>query len=901
MTGGPRPGGSGPGSPWTKWSDDAEAEVAAELEAHFEGTVDLLVERGWTEEDARAEAERRFGDMARYRHTLERMAKRRKRRRRAAAVLRELGAALVSSARGLRRSPGISAGVVVTLALGIGANAAVFRVVDSLLLSPPEHVVRASEVRRLHQMISREPGELNAMTAFTYGDVRALRASDLPARFAAQVGTAETLGEGEGAERVRVARADSAYLPLLGVDATLGRAFTPDDHRASATPVALLGHALWTSRFGSDPDVLGRTLRLGDSRYELVGVLPEGFVGAERPAVDIWLPLEATAPDLWGGDWAQDPGVLAFHVLARVRPDTDQATLAGDARAVLMRSREDGYALEGTLHSVGTASLVPGDGPNPLPVVSVSRWLTGVALLVLLVACANVANLFLAQGERLRRETAVRLALGAGRRRITTELLARAVVLALLGAAGALALAAWGGGVLDELFLGGLELGTRPRNGRLLLFVGAAAMVAATLSGLLPALRAPGADLRWGLDGEGRSTTGRGALRRTLVAIQAALSAVLVVGALLFVMSLRAALRLDLGFDAERLVMVRIEAEEGEEPADLYRAGEEALLGASGVSSVTSTVAVPFVLLYGISARLPDADSPPTSPDGRLTVNAVGARFFETMGVPVLRGRPIEQGDLADGAEPVAVVSPAAARLLWPGQDPLGRCLIIGRGEAGCARVVGLAAEHAGTSFSLPDDPTAAAEMMAWVPLPVAGRASPSALLVRAQGKAGGAVEEVRRRMLTVGGVRYVEAEPLATFVDRQTRSWRLGATVFSLFGLIALAVAAVGLYGVLAYEVARRRREIGIRMALGARPGRVMGGVVLVALLTVGAGLAVALPTAAWGARRLGSLLFRVSPGEPMVFALAAGLLLATATLAAAVPAWRATRVDPREALAEE
>lgn len=879
-----------------------EAEVAAELDAHFQGTVDLLVERGWTEEDARAEADRRFGDVDRYRQTLERMAERRRRRRRAAMALRDLGATCVSAARAVRRSPGLSAAVVVTLALGIGANAAIFHVVDRLLLSPPEHVTRPHEVRRLHQMISREPGELNAMEAFTYGDVRALRAAALPARFAAAATwMPETLGEGDGAVRVRVARADSAYLPLLGVDAALGRAFTPDDHRADAPPVALLGHALWTSRFGSDRGVLGRTLRLGEGRYDVVGVLPEGFVGAEPPAVDVWLPLETTAPGRWGNDWATNQSILAFHVLARLRPGAAEATLADDARAVLLRSRGDRYGLRGELRSVGTASLVPGDGPNPLPVVSVSRWLAGVALLVLLVACANVANLFLAQGERLRRETAVRLALGAGQRRIAGELLARALLLALLGAASALALAMWGGNVLDDLFLAGMELGARPRNGRLLLFVVGAAIGAATLSGLLPALRAPGADLRHGLAGESRSTTGGGRLRRALVAVQAALSALLLVGALLFVLSLRSALRLDLGFDAERLVMVRVEAEEGEEAAGLYRAGEEALLRAPGVTSVTSTVAVPFELLYGISARLPDADSPPTSPDGeRLIVNAVGERFFETMGVPVLRGRAIERGDLTEGAEPVAVVSLSAARLLWPGQDPLGRCLVVGRGEAGCARVIGVAAEHAGTSFSLQSDPAAAAAMMAWVPLAVAGRAAPSALLVRLEGEAAAAVEGVRRRMLEVPGVRYAEVEPMPTFVDRQTRSWRLGATVFSLFGLVALAVAAVGLYGVLAHDVARRRREIGIRMALGARRSRVMGRVLLVALVTVGGGLAVALPVAAWGFGRLGSLLFQVSPREPVVFVLAAGLLLVTATLAAVVPAWRATRVDPREALAE-
>jgi hypothetical protein len=286
-------------------------------------------------------------------------------------------------------------------------------------------------------------------------------------------------------------------------------------------------------------------------------------------------------------------------------------------------------------------------------------------------------------------------------------------------------------------------------------------------------------------------------------------------------------------------------------------------------------------------------------------VNAVGARFFKTMGVRVLRGRGIERGDLAEGAEPVAVVSPAAAKLLWPDHsspgstalDPMGRCLAVRQVE--CARVVGVAAEHSGTSFALGLE--ADAPGMAWVPMSVAGRAAPSALLVRVEGGAPSAVASLRRRILAVPGVRYAEVEPMGTFVDRQFRTWRLGSTVFSLFGLIALGVAAVGLYSVLTYEVARRRREIGIRMALGAHPRRLVGRVLGSALLTVVAGLAVALPVAAWAAGRLGSLLYGVSPRDPVVFTFAAGFLLVVAVSAAALPAWRATRVDPREALSAE
>jgi len=621
-------------------------------------------------------------------------------------------------------------------------------------------------------------------------------------------------------------------------------------------------------------------------------VLPAGFVGAEPPAVDVWIPLEATAGAKWGAGWADAENILAFHVLARLKSKGSEEALESNAPAVLARSRGNDYAFRGKLLSVDAASLIPGDGPNPIAMVSVSRWVAGVALLVLLVACANVANLFLAQGEGMRREIAVRRALGAGRARITAELLARALLLTLLAAAGAAALASLGSGVLDGLFFSGMELGAPARTGRLLLFVAAAALLAAMLSGLLPALLSSGSDLRQGLRGEGRGATAGSGLRRTLVGVQAALSTLLLVGALLFVQSLRSALRIHLGFDYERLVTVRIEPDRGGDAAALYTAGEEALLRSPGVTSVASTVAVPFQLLYGLSARLPEGDPLPD-----FTVNAVGPRYFATMGVPVLRGRPIERADLAEGADPVAVVSAAAAKRLWPGREALGQCLVVGRSQTACARVVGVAADHAGTSFSLG---LAAGRGMAWVPLSLAHK-SPFALLVRVKGDARLEVGAVRRTVLEVPGVRYSDVEPMDTFVDAQFRSWRLGAAVFSLFGLIALGVAAVGLYSVLAYEVARRRREIGIRMALGARRGRLVGRVLGAALITVVAGLAVALPVAAWGAGRLNALLFKVSPRDPAVFALAAGLLLATALSAAALPAWRSTRVDPKEALMEE
>jgi hypothetical protein len=283
--------------------------------------------------------------------------------------------------------------------------------------------------------------------------------------------------------------------------------------------------------------------------------------------------------------------------------------------------------------------------------------------------------------------------------RLRLELLVRALVVALIGSAGAFAVALWGGGALEEMVFGPLDFTAGVRTGRMIAFTVIAAFVAAMLAGLIPALRAPAHDLRQGMEGGGRTTTGIGHTRRVLVALQAAMSVLLLIGATLFVLSFRAAAHRDLGFDVDRLIMVKIERGEGDVPdaRPLYVQAEAAVRSVPGVVSAARTVGVPFVTLYGLQARLPDSEigDPEQEPDP-VSANGVGADFFSTMGVPILQGRPIDSGDLTAGAEPVAVVSRKAAALLWPGKDPLGRCVEVGAGErrVPCARVVGLAESH---------------------------------------------------------------------------------------------------------------------------------------------------------------------------------------------------------------
>ncbi|MGH7504166.1 MAG: ABC transporter permease, partial [Longimicrobiales bacterium] len=585
----------------------AEEEVRAELEEHYRATVALLVARGWSEEAARAEVHRRFGDEQSYRAELEGLARRRARRRRLRRVLTVSAEAFRSALREVRRNPGPSIGVALILAVGIGVNGAVFRVIDRLLLSPPPHVADPSQVRRLHQTVRYGTNPPGTIESFTYRDVRALRTAGVPASIGAvMLSMPETLGAGEDAVRVRVARVDSLYLPLLGVPVALGRTLLRDDHKVGAVPVAVLGHALWTSRFGRDQSVIGRTVRLAEREYEVVGVLPSDFAGAQKPATDLWIPLEPDARLIWGANWEENPNILAFKILVRLPERVDGAAWTARMESVLQSNRS-GKDPPGELLALAASSLAPGSGPDPGVMVSVSRWLAGVSLLVLLVACANAANLFLAHGERRRRATALRKALGAGAGVLRLEQLARSLILALLGGVLSVLAAVWGGRLLEALFLEGMELPTSPDMGRLLAYTGSIAVLASLLCGAIPALRAPRGDVRPVLEKGARVVGGGGRVRRALVCVQVGLCMLLLVGAGLFVGSFRSALDVDIGFDYERLLVVRLEQEPGSERprSALYDDVAQRLTSLSEVSSSATAVGVPFVLLYGLSGGLP--------------------------------------------------------------------------------------------------------------------------------------------------------------------------------------------------------------------------------------------------------------------------------------------------------
>jgi len=889
---------------------DAAADTEEELRYHLDRLVDDLVAGGLPRPEAEAAARKRFGDVEAYRRALGHIDGKRERTMRMTEVVETMARSLGYAVRVLARSPGFTMSVVTILALGLGANAVMFGVVDRLLLSPPAHVGDADDVRLIYAEHHADEGPPFVGGTFTYPDYADFRDVAAFASVAAWSGPdEETLGRGEGARPVRVAAATASLLPLLEVRPTLGRSFREDEARPGAPGTALVSWELWDRVLGRDPGILGRNLDLASGSYTVVGVLPRGFTGAALEPVDVWVPLELHQERVTGTTvWREHRSWWWIHVVARLAGDATSEIAATQATAAHLRGRAEVIAqgdYDGRVRVLVTP-VIAARGPRPSDEARVAGWLAAVSAIVLLIACFNVANLLLARTTRRRRELAVRVALGVGQGRLVAELLAQSLVLAALGAVGALALAQVGGSAIQKVLLPDVVLGSPLSSGRLVAFLALAALLAAVMAGLVPALQAvrsaPAGALKGDASG-GRHPGGR--TRTGFMVAQAALSVILLVGAGLFVKSLRNARSLDLGFDADQVVVAKLQWNEtlpAAERESIYRQGLERVRGLSGVRVAGLSYSVPFAGSFTLGEpRVPGMDSVPRPPDGGPYVNKVSSGYFEALGIAVLEGRALEPGDDDDGAPPVAVVTAGMARGYWPDGGAVGECLVVPDDrddDPPCTLVVGIVEDH-----RRQDLVEATPNWLYYVNLPhPAFRGPPQAMMVGTDGDAERLVAPVQASLReTSPRIRFVSAQSLQGNVEPQLRSWTLGASMFSGFGILALVVAAWGLYSVMAFEVASRRRELGIRSALGADAPRLWRMVLGRSVTVVAAGVALGLVLAGMAAPRVGPLLFTVSPWDGSVYAAVCAALLGVAVLAGTLPAWRATRVDPREALRSE
>lgn len=874
--------------------------VEWEVEHHLEELADRLVGEGWEEDEARREAERRFGN-ERHLPKLRRSERRRGMVRTGGRRWEFIRGVVSGTSRTVRRQPGLAVAIILTLGLGIGANAAMFGILDRLLLSPPEHVADPDAVKRI--VIDR--GSWSGAT-ISYPDFMDFREHEGFAGVAVQSFAQDlTVGEGPEAVQAPALLVSHEFFPLLGAEPVLGRVFTEEEDRPGAPLTAVISHEYWREAFGGGTDVLGRSLELSGMSTTIVGVAPPGFTGVGLSRVDVWLPIE-TARFLQTGDaeWKEGPnarGSVWVRTVARLR-DVD-ALRAAEEQATGLHVGARAEQIEQGRYSenarVELRPLVAARGPDASDESKVALWLGGVSLIVLLIACANVANLLLARETRRRREVAVRLALGISRGRLIGQTVLETVALGLLGGALALVLAHWGGGVVRRFLLPGVFFPASPVEGSLVLVTLTLSVGAGLLAGLGPALQSGRMEVHDDLRDAGRGNSGtRSPLRSGLMVAQAAMSVLLLAGAGLFVRSLAEVRGLDLGLDADAVVLSRLELTSELEPEEqnaLYRTAVqrvEALPGVARAAAVTS----PFQWAYSVSLRVPGIDTIPRMPGGGPYYYAVTPGYFETLGQQVLHGRGILPSDV-EGAEQVAVVNRSMADSLWGGRDgALGGCLMVGRGADVCTTVVGVVEDA--SRGSLQGDPYFGYYLAA----DQAGLAL-RGLYIRAADGDGDALKADLASLLRSFSprVRYATAETLREILDPQARSWTLGASMFTIFGLLALVVSAVGLYGVLAFDVAQRTREIGIRSALGAARGRLLGSVLGEGLRLAGLGLVLGLVLAWLAAPRIQDLLFEVPPRAPDVLTGVAAVLLGVATMAALLPGLKATRVDPSEALRSE
>jgi predicted permease len=664
---------------------------------------------------------------------------------------------------------------------------------------------------------------------------------------------------------------------------------------------------MWERDFAADPGVLGRTLDLSSGTYTVVGVMPQGFTGAGLRKADVWVPLELHQERQTGTTiWREHRNWWWLHIVGRLADGVTPEAAAAQATAAHLRGREEmiaagDYDARATLIA---APVIAAQGPRPSDESRVARWLAAVSAIVLLIACFNVANLLLARGAQQKREVAVRVALGVSRARLLGEMLTQSLLLSAMGAVGAVGVAQLTGATVQRALLPDVAMGNPASSPRLLGFIAVAAILTALLAGLVPAAQAARSELVAALKGEGGSGRGSSRARTALLLAQATLSVMLLVGAGLFVKSLRHARDLDLGFDARHVVVAQIqwnEALTGPERTDVYRRGLERVRRIPGARAAGLTYSVPFASTYSIGApRIPGLDSVPRHPNGGPYVNKVSSGYFEAMGLTILQGRAFEAADDTDDAPPVAVVAHSMARAYWPAGGALGACMLLGNEDPNppCTQVVGIVEDHRRQDL-VEDDP----EWLYFVnESQAAFRGPPQGIMLGTDGDASRMVTTVQSELRTASSqVRFVSAQSLQGNIDPQLRSWTLGASMFTAFGLLALVVASWGLYSVLVFEVATRRRELGIRAALGAGVPRLLRMVLMRALVVVATGVGLGFLVSGLAARAVAPLLFTVSPWDPAVYAVVAITLLAVAMLAGILPAWKATRVDPKEALQAE
>jgi putative ABC transport system permease protein len=802
------------------------------------------------------------------------------------SMLKDLRYAL----RALRKSPGFALTAMLSIALGIGANTAIFSVVHGVLLRPlpfdrPESLVTVGHV---YNQINLRTGVSGAGFRFYQQESRVFT------RAAAFTGWAANLSLDGKPERLQGQRATADYFSTLGIQPILGRGFLAEEEEVGNDRVVVLSEGLWARAFGRDPDILTRDLLVNGEAHRVVGVVSNGFEFGTEP-VAIWKPLAFTPqqvdPSCWGCEF--------LRMVARLR---DGTTLAGaqaelDRLAALVRARPETFRdSEWGLYTRSSREALAGDIRPALLV------LMGAVGLVLLIACANLANLLLARATARQREIAIRTALGAGRWRLARQMLTESVVLALLGGIAGLGLAVLA--VRAFVAANPINLSLVEAvgvDGPVLVFTLALTVVFGVLFGLAPALQAGRPALESVLKEGGRTARRTGGLRSTLVISQVALALVLLVGAGLLLRSFSRWTTVDPGFDADQVLTVRMAFA----PARYDTPAKRALFvdalfrdlrALPGVVSAGGNVALPMSGDNWTRSFNVEGYQPPPNANGPWgDFRIVTPSYFQTLGIAIKRGREFDASDVAGGRQ-VAVVDEVLADKYWPGQDPIGKRVGFGNAEnPRWMEIIGVVAH------TMQNNPREDEHTQLYVPYAQLAEGQ-MGLVLRTRGEPVDLVPQVRQAVLALDPEQPIfDVQTMRDRISSAAAEPRFLSVLLALFALVAAVIAAIGIYGVMSYLVVQQTREFGIRLALGAEPSHVRAYVLRRGLVLSGFGVLAGLGAALALSRAVSGLLFRTSPFDPLVLSTVVAALVGVALLAAWLPARRATRVDPIVALRAE
>jgi predicted permease len=798
--------------------------------------------------------------------------------------------------RGLLKRPGFTAIALLTLALGIGANTAIFSVVNAVLLRPlqfkdPEQLVIVWEDATYAGFPRNTPAPAN------YIDWKNQNQS-----FSDMAATAETsfnlTGDGEP-ERVTAHSVTANFFPLFGVQPLLGRGFVPEEDQPGGNKVVVLSYSLWQTRYGGDRQILNRQIQLNGEKHSIVGVMPASFQFLERE-VRLWVPLALTAEDM------ANRGGHYLNVVARLRPGVQLSQAQADMNAVMSRIARDhrDETFDGKLGAVvmPVREQLVGETRGSLIVLLVA------VAFVLLIACANVAGLLLARAVGRRREIALRVALGANRLRVVRQLLTESLLLATVaGVLGSL-LAYWSFTFLQGLVPAEMALLTSLKlDTRILAFTLLISIVTGIIFGLVPALQSANIDLNDALKQSSTRTTSTGRLRSTLIVFEVALSLVLLIGAGLLIQTLFQLFRQYAVLEPEKVLTMRtvLPREKYDEPqkrTNFYEQVLDRVEHLPGVVSAGYSTSVPLSWKGGTSGFYPEGITAPI-PGMAYDANhrQVSADYLKAMNVPLRQGRYFDDRD-NEQSVPVAIINETMARQYWPGENPLGRRFKIGDPddpERPWTQIVGIVADIRQMGL---DEPVKAEMYLPYRQITHNPWFIPRDLAIRTSGDTTNLVSSVRQAIREVDSDQPVSnVATMAELLGAEAAQRRMGMIMLVAFAALALLLASLGIYGVLAYFVTQHTKEIGVRLALGASPRNILFLVLKkgmgLTLLGVAIGIAVSFALT----RLMSSLLFGVKAADPLTFVIVPLLLGLVALLACAIPARRATKVDPMVALRYE